>query len=74
MCSVSANADVEKMIARIAGMDRKALVEHLKGLECPFDLDFTEDFLGSVSLERLRHIALAATLHARRSKVKTQCA
>jgi hypothetical protein len=35
----------------------------LHRLRCRFQLDFTDDFLESVSLERLRHIALAASLH-----------
>jgi hypothetical protein len=32
-------------------------------MRCPFNLDFTDEFLDSVSVERLRHIVLGACLH-----------
>lgn len=53
----------EQLAEKIAGMDRASLVETLHGLECNFKLDFSDDFLDSVSLERLKHIVLAACLH-----------
>ena len=45
-------------------MDRVSLIRMLRGFHCEFDLDFTEDFLNTTSLSRLRHIVLAASAHA----------
>ena len=45
-------------------MDRAKLIRYVRRLKCDFELDFTDEFLRSVSLERLRHIALAAGIHA----------
>jgi len=46
-------------------MDRDQLIGMLRKMECTFRLDFTEEFLHSVNLERLRHIVLSAGLHVR---------
>ena len=54
-------------LQEIAHMDRAALTVLLKGLDCPFALDFTEEYLGSLSIERLRHVVVAALAHARPS-------
>ena len=59
---------VEVLVKRIAEMDRVGLVRFLRGLDVDFTIDFTDDFLDTVSLERLRHITLAAAL---RAKVET---
>ena len=56
----------ELTVENIGKMDRDHLIETLRYLRCGFDLDFTDEYLGSISLERLRHILLAASLHARR--------
>ena len=45
-------------------MDRPELIESLRGMKCPFELDFSDEFLGSISIERLRHILMAATMHS----------
>ena len=50
-------ADLPDVIAR---MDRPRLRDVLGQLDCGFALDFTQAFLRSVSLARLRHIVLAA--------------
>jgi hypothetical protein len=54
----------ESHVRRIAVMDRQGLVEFIQGLRCNFKLDFTDEFLNDVSLERLRHIATGAMLHS----------
>ena len=51
---------------KLQTMDRVSLIRMLRGFHCEFDLDFTEDFLKTTSLARLRHIVLAAILQARR--------
>ena len=59
-CLVS---DMDRAIARIADMSRADLIAALRGLRCTFKLDFTQEYLHSASLDRLRHIYLAASLH-----------
>lgn len=59
------NKACEELISKIAEMHRDEVTGLLRGLRCDFKLDFSDEFLASVSLERLRHIALAACLHAR---------
>lgn len=53
----------EEVICRIATMTRTQLIEYLTTLNTKFTLDFTQDYLDSMSLERLRHVVLAASLH-----------
>ena len=53
----------EKVARKISAMGSTILVRMLRGLNCSFELDFTDDFFDSVSLERLRHIAVAASMH-----------
>ena len=53
----------EKLAKELAEMDRDELIRRLRRLHCDFDLDFTDAFLDSLSMERLRHIVLAAMLH-----------
>jgi len=52
----------EELAGRIAEMDRSDLIALLRTIKCPFRMDFTDEFLSAVSLERLRHIVLAACL------------
>lgn len=54
----------ETMITQLAEMTREQVIALLKDIRCNFRIDFTEEYLGSVSIEQLRHIALAAYLHA----------
>jgi hypothetical protein len=44
-------------------MDREELILVLRGMHCTFPMDFTEEYLQTVSVERLRHIVLAAGAH-----------
>ena len=55
--------DLSGLATRLAAMDRAALMRILRGMDCEFELDFTDEFLQTVSLARLRHIILAARLH-----------
>ncbi len=58
---------IEQLATDINAMERGELIKLLRGLDCGFHLDFTDDFLREVSLERLRHIILAACLHSNAS-------
>jgi hypothetical protein len=59
---------VETLVSGIQTMDRGGLIHLLRNMECDFAVDFTDDFLNSISVDRLRHIALAASLHAHSCK------
>lgn len=52
-----------ELAQHLAGMDRREVVALLRHTACPFDLDFTDEFLTSLSLDQLRHLVMAAKLH-----------
>ena len=54
--------EVERLLTRICTMDRRTLTRELLRVR---GRDFTEDFLGGMSVERLRHVLLAVRLHTR---------
>ena len=55
---------VDRDIVRtIASMKRPQLVSLLRRMRCGFDIDFSDDYINSMSLEHLRHIALATSMH-----------
>ncbi len=58
---------IEAMICLIAAMDRDALVRHLRSYPADFPLDFSDGFLSTTPLERLRHIFLAVCLQCQRA-------
>lgn len=53
----------ERLAKEVPEMDREELVHVLRACHCDFELDFAEEFLETISLDRLRHITLAALLH-----------
>lgn len=57
--AVATPETIDKLSHEIVGLDRDALICRLREMHCNFDLDFTEEFLTSISLGRLRHIILA---------------
>ena len=54
----------EVLAGEITGMDRPSLIRTLRGLECNFDMDFSDEALAEMAMDRLRHIVLAAALRA----------
>jgi len=50
---------IDRLSHEIVGLDRDALIRRLREMPCKFHLDFTDEFLESISLGRLRHIILA---------------
>ncbi len=54
---------LEKFINQLVMMDREEVIGLLKTMHCTFPVDFTDEFLQVVSLDRLRHLALAASVH-----------
>lgn len=55
----------ERLIARIVQMDRSGLIGLLRRMRCDFEMDFSDDYLAQMSVDRLRHIVLAASLHSK---------
>ena len=55
---------MEELALKLSGMDRTGLISALHALNCDFPIDFTEKYLNSISLERLKHVVLAVSLHA----------
>ena len=57
-------SSADKMSVKVASMSRSQLKWTLLSLRTRFRMDFTEEFLESLSKDRLRHILLAALLKA----------
>ena len=57
---VEADRDI---VRTIASMRRPQLVALLRRMRCGFDIDFSDNYIKSMNIERLRHIALAASMH-----------
>ena len=57
---------LEQLVASISDMGRAELIRTLRTMPCGFELDFTEEHLESLTLDRLRHIVLAASVQSER--------
>lgn len=57
-----AHDQIEDLICLVAALDRPALVEQLQAYRATFPLDFTDEFLNSMPLDRLRHVFVALCL------------
>ena len=57
--------ELDNLANRLAKASRADLIRMLRRMECEFKLDFNDEFLCSISLQRLRHILMAVTLHGR---------
>ena len=55
--------DIETNIISITAMDRQELTKKLLGMKCEFPIDFSREFLASMSVEHLRHIVLDASFY-----------
>ena len=49
----------------IAALGRNELKRRIRNFNGRFKLDFTEDYLNKLSVDRLRHILLAALINAK---------
>ena len=61
-----ASDQIEEFISMVASMDRPALIHQFDNYRGNFALDFTPEFLASLSVDRLRHIFLAVCLQNQR--------
>lgn len=55
---------VDHVLAEVHHLDRHSCVQYLRAFDHP-RLDFTDDYLHSLSLEKLRHLLTAACEQAR---------
>ncbi|MEA3226849.1 MAG: hypothetical protein U9Q07_12940 [Planctomycetota bacterium] len=62
---MAAKAYFEREATSIAGLGRHELTKRIKHFRGRFKLDFSEDYLGRLSVDRLRHILLAAVMNAK---------
>jgi len=53
---------VERQVTSISALSREELKRRIRNFHGRFKLDFTEDYLNKMSVERLRHILLAALI------------
>ena len=55
---------LEQTATSIAALDRDELKRRIRNFRGRFKLDFTEDYLENLNIDRLRHILLAAHVSA----------
>ncbi|MEJ2647511.1 MAG: hypothetical protein P8016_03765 [Sedimentisphaerales bacterium] len=53
----------DKQATSVATLGRNELTRRIKNFKGRFKMDFTEDYLKNLSVDRLRHILLAALLN-----------
>lgn len=56
---------LEQITASISGMGKQELKKRIRNFKGRFKLDFTDDYLNRASVDRLRHILLAAMINAK---------
>ncbi len=56
---------VERQVTSVAALGRDELKRRIRNFRGRFKLDFTEDYLNKISVDRLRHILLAALINAK---------
>ena len=55
---------LEQTATSIASLDRDELKRRIRNFEGRFKLDFTDNYLDNIGVDRLRHILLAALINA----------
>lgn len=56
---------LEQSATSIASLGKDKLKRRIKGFKGRFRLDFTDDYLNKITVDRLRHILLAALINAK---------
>ena len=62
---MTARDNFEQAATSIASLNRGELKKRIKNFRGRFKLDFTEDYLNRLSIDRLRHVLLAALINAK---------
>jgi hypothetical protein len=63
--AVYSHGQFEQLATSIAALGRDELKKRIKTFHGRFKLDFSDDYLDSLSLDRLRHILLAALINGK---------
>jgi len=63
--TMSSREYFEQTTTSIAALGRTELKRRIKNFRGRFKLDFTEDYLNNLSVDRLRHILLAALINGK---------
>jgi hypothetical protein len=58
--TVASKWSVERALSIIAGMNRSQLKRRIRKFNGSFRMDFSDDYLNSATVDRLRHILFAA--------------
>jgi hypothetical protein len=61
----SSSKNIEHTTTSIAALSRDELKRRIKNFKGRFKLDFTDDYLNNLSVDKLRHILLAALINAK---------
>ncbi|MBN1972790.1 MAG: hypothetical protein JW787_04080 [Sedimentisphaerales bacterium] len=61
---MASTAYLDKQVTTIAALGRYELTKRIKNFKGRFKMDFSEEYLSKLSIERLRHILLAAQITA----------
>ncbi len=56
------SSQIEDLVNLIATLDRENLLGQFHAYQARFPIDFTDEYLGTLSTERLRHIFMALCL------------
>jgi len=51
---------IERLASSISSLGRSEVEKRLKNFKGSFRLDFTDEYLGSLTIDRLRHMLFAA--------------
>jgi hypothetical protein len=62
---MASGEDFEQTATSIAALGKDELKKRIKTFKGRFRLDFTEDYLNNLGVDRLRHILLAALINVR---------
>ncbi len=62
---MSSGMYVERQVTSVAVLGRDELKRRIRDFRGRFKLDFTEDYLNKISVDRLRHILLAALINTK---------
>jgi hypothetical protein len=65
---MSAEFSFEKICTQIASMSKSEVIKRLTHFEGPMKLDFTSEYLETLTTEKLRHILLAAVTTVKRKQ------
>ncbi len=68
---MASGENFEQTATSIAAFGKDELKKRIKTFKGRIRLDFTEDYLNNLSVDRLRHILLAAQINTRPHALKT---